>query len=150
MRTRNRININAMSGDPGKDLFAYLFLLVMMFSFMLLMSMNSSESRQKAPDQNGNGKSSFSRVPEKNVAVLEKKNGALYLRFGRILYNPSTDMEKLEQDKRITIKKNGDKVQKFLYIKKDKNQTISLFDYLDTFKFFSDNQISVAFVRVIQ
>ena len=145
MRRRQSTSISLAAGDPGKDLFAYLFLLIMVFSFMLLMSSEQTGNAQKAPEQQKSSKSTFSQIVEKNIATLEKKGTKIFLRFENDLYDPQKDFEKLEQDKRIVVKKQGGNVQKFLYIKKTNHETISLFQYLETFKTFSDHNISIAF-----
>ncbi len=149
MRRKRGIHIAAVSGDPGKDLFAYLFLLIMVFSFMLLMSVDQSQARQDSPDHTKSGKSSYSKVSKQNVATLRTKGDRLYLKFGNDLYDPITDMSKLELDGRITKKIDGETVQKIMYIEKQDKGDISLFHYLDTFKIFSDHQISIAFVKVV-
>ena len=112
---------------------------------MLLMSSEQTGNAQKAPEQQKSSKSTFSQIVEKNIATLEKKGTKIFLRFENDLYDPQKDFEKLEQDKRIVVKKQGGNVQKFLYIKKTNHETISLFQYLETFKTFSDHNISIAF-----
>lgn len=150
MRRRNRIQFTAIANDPGKDLFAYLFLLIMVFSFMLLMSVDPSHSQQRSPDQGQIGTSRFSAVSRDHVAELEIRDNRLHLRFGRDLYDPVRDMDKLVSDNRITRKTDKGRVQKILYINKQEKKEISLFDYLDTFKIFSDHRISIAFVKVVR
>ena len=145
MKRRRQSTSLSLAADPGKDLFAYLFLLIMVFSFMLLMSSEQTGSAQKAPDQQKSAKSAFSQVMEANIATLEKKGTKIFLRFGNKLYDPQKDFEKLEQDKRIVVKKEGGNVQKFLYINKTNHENISLSEYLETFKLFSEHDISIAF-----
>ena len=148
-RRRQSTNISLAAGDPGKDLFAYLFLLIMVFSFMLLMSSEQAGNAQKAPDQQTRSKSTFSQVMEANIATLEKKGTKIFLRFGNKLYDPQKDFEKLEQDKRIVVKTEEGKSQKFLYIKKINHENISLSQYLETFKSFSEHNISIAFAATL-
>lgn len=149
-RRRSGINIFPTAGDPGKDLFAYLFLLIMVFAFMLMMSSEQAGSAQNAPARKKNGTSALTQVAIENIGVLEKQGSQLLLRFGKNLYDPETDFEKLEQDKRImTITKDG-KNQKILYIEKKGRTSISLFDYLDTFKPLSRKGVSIAFAGRIQ
>lgn len=149
MRRRQSINISLAAGDPGKDLFAYLFLLIMVFSFMLLMSLEQSGSAQTAPDQKKRGGSTFSKVAKETLATLENRDSKIFLRFGKDIYDPQTDLKRLEQDKRIVMKKQGETIQKVLYIKKTKDNGISLSQYLETFKSFSENNISIAFAVTI-
>ena len=149
-RQRQSISISPAAGDPGKDLFAYLFLLIMVFSFMLIMSSEQTGSAQKAPHSEKRGTSGFTAISQKNIASLEKIDSKIFLRFGSELYNPEHDLEKLEKDKRIVIvKKTGEKEQKFLYIKKKDQEDISLFEYLETFKKISQKNISIAFAREV-
>ncbi|SDU57040.1 hypothetical protein [Desulfobacula phenolica] len=149
MRRRQSINISLAAGDPGKDLFAYLFLLIMVFSFMLIMSLEQPGSAQAAPDRKKRGGSTFSKLAKQRLATLENRDSKIYLRFGKDIYDPQTDLKRLEQDKRIVIKKQGKTIQKILYIKKTKDNNISLSQYLETFKSFSDHNISIAFAVTI-
>lgn len=149
MRRRRHLSTQLIAGDPGKDLFAYLFLLVMIFSFMLLMSFDPSDKAQKAPDHDMSGskssKSSFTLVTKGQVAKLKLKDSQLFLQYGKTLYDPIKEMKKLEQDNRIVLKKTGNKTQKVLYIQKETQNQVSLVQYLDTFQAFSKNNITIAF-----
>jgi hypothetical protein len=149
-RQRQGISTSLAAGDPGKDLFAYLFLLIMVFAFMLLMSFEQAGSTQKAPDQGKNGKSTLTRLSQENIASLEEIDSKIFLRFGNDLYDPEKDFEKLEQDKKIvTVKQGAGKDQRFLYIEKKDQEDISLFEYLETFQKLSRKNISIAFARKI-
>ncbi len=138
------------AGDPGKDLFAYLFLLMMIFAFMLLMSFESSGRPQQAPDQKKSAVSGYAVVSAKNIATLEKKNGRLMLRFEDRLYDPRKDIERLEADGRIVSQGRAELEKKMLYIKKTQQTQVSLYDYLETFKTFSDNRIYIAFASEVK
>ena len=150
-RQRQGIPTSFTAGDPGKDLFAYLFLLIMVFSFMLLMSSEQQDSSQKAPDSNESGTSTLTTISKKNIASLEEIDSKIFLRFGKELYDPEKDIEKLEQaDKLVLVKQDDGKEQKFLYIEKKDQNNISLFEYLETFKKLSQNNISIAFAKKVQ
>ncbi len=149
-RQRQGISTSLAAGDPGKDLFAYLFLLIMVFSFMLLMSFEQAGSVQKAPDSEKNGTSTLTTISKDNIASLEEIDSKIFLRFGKVLYDPEYDIEKLEQDKKIVaVKQDGREEQRFLYIEKKNQEDISLFEYLETFKRLSRKNISIAFAQEI-
>jgi hypothetical protein len=149
-RQRQGISTALVAGDPGKDLFAYLFLLIMVFSFMLLMSFEQAGSAQKAPDHKKEGKSSLTELSKDTIGTLEEINSKLFLRFGKDLYDPEKDFNKLEQDKKIvTVKKGSGQEQHFLYIEKKNQDDISLFEYLETFKKLSQQNISIAFSQEV-
>jgi len=150
-RQRQGISTSLAAGDPGKDLFAYLFLLIMVFSFMLLMSFEQAGSAQKAPDQEKNGKSTLTTLSKENIASLEEIDSKIFLRFGKELYDPENDFERLLQDKKIvTVKKDSKQEQQFLYIEKKNQEDISLFEYLETFKKLSQKNVSIAFAKEVR
>jgi hypothetical protein len=189
MRRMRSIHTALAAGDPGKDLFAYLFLLIMVFSFMLLMSFDQSQSFQNTPEKNTPEKntpeknileknllgknileknildqntldhdtggqkksteSTYSTVAGKSIATLEKRGSKIFLLFGKDLYDPEKDLKKLEKDKRIVVKKDGEKLEKVLYIWKTDGENILLSHYLETFKYFSQHNISIAFAADI-
>jgi hypothetical protein len=149
-RQKQGISTSLAAGDPGKDLFAYLFLLIMVFSFMLLMSFEQAGSAQKAPESEKSGTSSLTTISKDNIASLEEIDSKIFLRFGKDLYDPENDLEKLEQDKKIVVvKQDGREEQRFLYIEKKNQEDISLFEYLETFKRLSQKNISIAFAQEV-
>lgn len=147
-RRRQPLSVPLAAGDPGKDLFAYLFLLIMVFAFMVLMSIEQKESAQKAPDQKKSGRSQVTQIARKNIAVLEDREGQIYLRYGQKLYDPEKDFHRLVEDKRIVSHQEKDqKKQQFLYIEKKNQETITLFEYLETFQKLSHKNVSIAFAQ---
>ncbi len=140
-----------MTQDPGKDLFAYLFLLIMVFAFMLLMSFEQKDgagSTQTGPVEKKPSLTGPKTVSRDQVARLVKEGNTLLLRFGTVVYDPETDFKRLEDDGRIvTVHGDNGEVRRFLYIEKKSRQVISLFEYLDTFHIFSKQEVSIAFAR---
>lgn len=151
-RTRSRAIGTVLTQDPGKDLFAYLFLLIMVFAFMLLMSFEQQqEAAQAAPVEKQSGQSGLAVVSGEHVALLEKQGDSLLLRFGNRVYDPMLDFSRLEADGHIvTIPDADGRPGKFLYIQNKSQRSISLMDYLDTFKVFSRHGVSVAFAEVVR
>ncbi|MCG8617589.1 MAG: hypothetical protein MI802_15330 [Desulfobacterales bacterium] len=156
MRRRRRTAAlgSVLTQDPGKDLFAYLFLLIMVFAFMLLMSFEQKDgvaAAQTGPEQNKSDIRGPRTVSRDQVARLVKEGDTLLLRYGSVVYDPATDVERLTDDGRIVTVTgdNGDSRQ-FLYIEKQGRGTISLFEYLDTFQVFSRHQVAVAFAREVK
>ncbi len=150
-RQRQGISTTLAAGDPGKDLFAYLFLLIMVFSFMLLMSFEQAGSAQKAPDQEKSGESTLTTLSKENIASLEEIDSKIFLRFGKDLYDPENDFEALKRDRKIVTVKTGSKQEQlFLYIEKKNQDSISLFEYLETFKKLSHKNVSIAFAKEVR
>jgi hypothetical protein len=133
--------------DPGKDLFAYLFLLIMVFAFMLLLSVDQQRQAQNAPEQAQPGRSGFHSVSPEHVAALEKDRGKLWLWYGDVRYDPLTDFEKLVQDRRLITDGTGEK--QVLLIGDTSGKGISLHDYLETFSVFSRQGVAIAFARQV-
>lgn len=156
MRRRRRTGAlgTVLTQDPGKDLFAYLFLLIMVFAFMLLMSFeqqDASAAAQTGPEQKTSSIEGPKTVSRDKVARLVKEGDALLLRYGTVVYDPVTDFERLTRDGRIlTVNGDNGNSRQFLYIEKQGRGTISLFEYLDTFQVFSTRGVSVAFAREAQ
>lgn len=149
-RHRQGISLAFSAGDPGRDLFAYLFLLIMVFAFMLLMSFEEAESIQKSPVQRQPGKSVAVQISKDNIASLEVVDSRVYLRFGKALYDPVTDFEKLVRDKKIVTQSKNGKEQRLLYVSRENIRNISLSDYLETFKTLSERDVLVAFAGEIK
>ena len=141
--------------DPGKDLFAYLFLLIMVFSFMLLMTTGEKKRTipgQTAPQQHDTtGRSLLTAVPLEKIAKLAKENGILYLRFGSTLYHPERDVGRLEKDHRIALISDKDGRQKrVLYLEEDRTNKVLLAEYLEAFQHLSLKGIGVAFAERVK
>jgi hypothetical protein len=135
--------------DPGKDLFAYLFLVMMVFSFMLLMSMEERYQKQverKAPEtrQSDAGRSSLVELEPTGLGRLRKKGDQLYLVFGDHWYDPQADFGGLETDGRIMNGAEG----KTLYLFEEKGNQVYLGEYLVAFEFLSRQGINVAFASL--
>jgi hypothetical protein len=141
--------------DPGKDLFAYLFLLIMVFSFMLLMTTSERQSTlpgQKGPQQSeDSGRSRLAAVSTDKIAQLVKKDGRLWLRFGNDAYDPVWDMGRLEEDQRIAVITETDgRQQRVLYLEEDRTNTVLLAEYLAAFQHLNRHGIGVAFAERIK
>ena len=146
---RRGITASPAAGDPGKDLFAYLFLLVMVFTFMLLMSFDQGGSGQNAPESSKTGSTLTAAVSAEQLGVLEKKGTRIVMRFGSAVYDPGTDMEKIEQDGRVVTMLKDGREQKVLYVKKVNESQISLYDYLETFQKLSEMHITIIFAEEV-
>ncbi len=135
--------------DPGKDLFAYLFILIMVFSFMLLMTTEERHARShnlQAPESAKAATSQLAEVAATAVGRLEKSGDDVVMIFAGKRYLPLHDLEKLIADGRITTSKskNGE-VRQVIYLSTDDADKLSLAEYLAAFSFLGDHGISVAF-----
>ena len=148
-RRRGLSGIEPRSVDPGKDLFAYLFILIMVFSFMLLMTTEERHSRQhgqKAPQSSKVGHSQVSQVKISNIGYLEKGADGIALVFAGQRYNPLQDIERLTADGRITVSQRPDGSRnQTLYLRAENAQQVSLAEYLNAFSFLGEHGINVAF-----
>lgn len=156
MRRRHRSGPlgNVLTQDPGKDLFAYLFLLIMVFSFMLLMSFEQQEAgagTQAGPVEKKSSVKGPKIVSRDQVGRLVKEGDTLLLRFGTRVYDPSLDFDRLKKEDRIvTVADKAGSSRDFLYIEKEGRTGISLYDYLETFQSFSERGVTIAFAREVK
>ncbi len=154
---RNRHSLLAGGGatvDPGKDLFAYLFILIMVFSFMLLMTTEERHSRRaenRAPQSLKAGRSELATVKAVNIGRLEKRGRGLVLVFAGQRYDPVRDFSRLEDDGRITIGRDADgKPRRTLYLDAGDAGLVSLAEYLKAFRFLGEHGVSVAFAERVK
>ncbi len=140
--------------DPGKDLFAYLFILIMVFSFMLLMTTeerHSHKDEQKAPQSSKLGRSQIARVASINIGQLEKGEQGIVMVFEGQRYNPLQDVERLTRDGRITVSRQLDgSYNRTLYLVAENAQKVSLVEYLKAFSFLGEQGINVAFADEVR
>lgn len=154
-RNRRRTFDSGLFQDPGKDLFAFLFLMVMVFSFMVLMSSHelvkrAGESAQSIT-QESPGQSSLVSVADHSLGRLVKKGTQIYIVFGNDFYSPITDIQRMETDSRISIVQGKDgKTQKVIYLEEKQSSKVLLEEYLQTFKTLSDRGVGVAFSERIE
>ncbi len=136
--------------DPGKDLFAFLFLMVMVFSFMVMMSSHEivkrSGKKVQPIKQESPGQSSLVSIADRNLGRLVKKDKEIYIAFGSEFYSPIRDIKKMETDSRIRIIQGKDgQTQKVIYLEEKQASRVLLEEYLKTFKALSDQDVGVAF-----
>jgi len=135
--------------DPGKDLFAYLFILIMVFSFMLLMTTEERHARrhqQRAPESTKASRSQLAEIAFNAIGRLEKDGGEVAMFFAGHEYFPLHDLKKLTADGRITVSKteNGE-VRQVIYLSTADADKLSLAEYLAAFSFLGEHGINVAF-----
>lgn len=139
--------------DPGKDLFAYLFLVMLIFSFVILLTYEQKVRRQaiqESPKEVSQGRSSLVTLKNKEIGKLIKRDGNIYLLFGEKSYQPDKDIASLEKAGIIKkIQKEG-KDTKVLYIEEEPQSRIYLREYLETFATLSDQGIDIAFARKVK
>lgn len=141
--------------DPGKDLFAYLFLLIMIFTFMVLLTTEERRDAlagQTAPDnQPTSSQPSLTVVEQSQMGRLEKDHGEIVLKFGDVVYSPVTDIRRLVDDGRIAhLPDVGGGEKRVLYLQEDKNNPVMLGEYLSTFHVMGKHGISVAFAERVK
>ncbi len=135
--------------DPGKDLFAYLFILIMVFSFMLLMTTEERHARrhrQQAPESTRAAQSQLAEIAFSAIGHLEKDGDEVAMFFADQEYFPLRDLDKLLADGRVVISKteNGGEKQ-VIYLSTADADKLSLAEYLSAFSFLGEHGINVAF-----
>ncbi len=153
-RRRHGQFTSGMTVDPGKDLFAYLFLMIMVFCFMLMMA--SQDTRQSTQGQDSPEKqdsaasSSMAQVSMESIGQLVKQDGKIYIKYRDVLYSPKEDVKKMDADGRVmTITGKDGMEKKVLYIEETNDQQVLLTEYLSAFQYLSKNGIGVAFAERI-
>lgn len=141
--------------DPGKDLFAYLFLVMLLFSFVILVTyeekIRQGQKIQKSPTVTSPGTSSLVKLKNEEIGKLVKKGGIIYLLFGRNFYRPDEDVKSLEEKGIFKIiKDEAGKETKTIYIEEDPQSKIYLNEYLEAFKKLSDQGINISFARRVE
>jgi len=153
-RRRGLVGMEQRTVDPGKDLFAYLFILIMVFSFMLLMTTeerHSHKADQNAPQSSKLGRSQIARVASINIGQLEKGEQGIVMVFEGQRYNPLQDVERLTRDGRITVSRQLDgSYSRTLYLVAENAQKVSLVEYLKAFSFLGEQGINVAFADEVR
>lgn len=153
MRRRRHTILSQHSAnqDPGKDLFAYLFLLVMVFSFMLLVSLQEIHAQiqaQNAPGQQEAGQSMIGRIGQDQLGRLVRTGGGLVLEFDGIQYDPVADLDRLRQDGRLEQGTDGE--GSTLYLEEQPNSGVLLTEYLEAFINLNNAGVSVAFAESVK
>lgn len=137
--------------DPGKDLFAYLFLLMMVFSFMLLMTMDEKQKNmpmQTAPDRdNSSSRAAAAVVPVSQIGLLGKRDGNITLFYGEVSYDISTDIARMVADDRFVLKNEDGQEVQILYVREDLHHKLMLEEYFNASKGLSEQGIRVVFVE---
>lgn len=138
--------------DPGKDLFAYLFIMVTIFSVMMLKTaeQNAGLDGQAAPRPQA-GAATLAEVPSERIGHLEQRGGELVLVFGRTAYSPRSDLPRLRRDGCIALVRGENGQEKsLLYLEEDRRGQVLLNDYLEAFGQLSQAGVGVAFVEKVR
>ena len=153
-RRRNSFMNNGQGQDPGKDLFAYLFLLMMVFVFVLLMTLHQVQAGTNmtpAPTSTApQGGTILKDIKQNQVGTLVKQGDQLVLCFGKEIYRPQRDIERLLASTHLVtdFDKSGN-TRKIIYLDAGQPQAVLLGEYLTSFKTLSRAGISVAFVEKV-
>lgn len=154
-RRMRQCSANDGAQDPGKDLFAYLFLLIMIFTFMVLLTTEERRNGmagQTAPaKQPTSSRVSLTAVQRDQIGTLAMVGEQLVLNFANKSYHPNRDIEALLADGCVAHlpQPNGSE-KRVLYIEKQAQQAVSLEAYLDAFKLLANQGITVAFTEQVQ
>ena len=139
--------------DPGKDLFAYLFLVMLVFSFVILLTYEQKVRRelvQKSPKELSQGSSSLVTLRAEEIGRLIKRDGKVCLLFGEKAFYPDTDIALLEEKEIIKKVVREGRESRVLYIEEDAKSRIYLREYLEAFAALSRQGIDIAFARKVK
>ena len=136
--------------DPGKDLFAYLFLVMLVFSFVILLTYEQKMknlSVRKSPTEVSQGSSSLITLENREIGRMVKQDGKICLLFGEKIYFPDTDVSNLEREGIIKKVTRDGKESRVLYIVEDPRSRIYLREYLEAFSALSKQGVDIAFAQ---
>jgi len=150
---RNNIRL-IPTADPGKDLYAYLYLITVI-SFIFLVTagkMPNALSKHQGPDQlKVSGASSLTTVASRNLGKLVKQGNRIYLKFGDRFINPATEIHRLEAEGFLTAMKNPDgDEKKTLFLESAETNAVLLSEYLSAFQQFTRHGIGIAFAERVK
>ena len=150
-RRRNKGITLSQFQDPGKDLFAYLFL-VMMVIFLLFMGTQGLKwaKEQESPGESGTSPHPTTDLKKDKIGRLVKQEGKIYLSFKGLLFSPEKENDLYRLEKEGIVYSKGGKEgggNKVIYLWKQKDNSISLMEYLSAFQLLSDQNIKVLFVE---
>lgn len=138
------------AADPGKDLFAFLFIMIMVFSGMLLLTTKEqADQAQAAPRSTRSGSIALEKVAEKKIGSLRRIDGEIYLLFNGRRYHPIRDFEELAAADLFTQTVSGSDGQRTLLLEAGDAGKVSLSEYLEAFQFLGSKQIDIAFAERI-
>lgn len=142
------------TADPGKDLYAYLYLITVI-SFIFLVTagkMPDAISKHEGPDQlKTPGVSSLATLSSKNLGKLVKQGAQIYLKFGNRLIDPITEIHRLEAEGFLTsLRGTGGKEKKTLFLESAETKAVLLSEYLSAFQQFSKHGIGIAFAERVK
>lgn len=137
--------------DPGKDLFAYLFLVMLVFAFVILLTYEEKMNRQTAqesPREVAAGNTSLVTLDTKRIGRLSRTDGQVTICFGREVFDPVADVERMKAAGFLQQSAGDDSW--VLYIEEEPGSKIYLREYLETFAGLSRAGIDVAFAKRAQ
>ena len=140
--------------DPGKDLYAYLYIMTILFCIMCVTAgkLQKTPSRQPGPEKNRlPATTTLAAISPEKLGRLVKENNTVFLVYGSSRYRPAQDAEKLEADGRIaiTVDEKGAK-RKMLYLEEQQTRGVLLSEYLSTFAHLGDLGIGVSFAERVK
>jgi len=129
--------------DPGKDLFAFLFLTTFIMVFVMLMAYEQkTKSVNKPPTPPSNSGGTIT-LPKGDIGLLTKEKGKIILAFGSRKFDPT---DQIQLNTLITgpwIKEMEGK--KRIYLKEAPNSNVLLSEYFSAFNEISGKGIEVVF-----
>lgn len=140
------------SQDPGKDLFAFLFIMVTIFSAMMLKTVEQQAglAGQNSPSQTQAGATTLAAVAADHIGRLDRRGGELLLVFGDRAYAPQQHLAQLERDGHVAQVRGEDGQERQLYVAEDRRGQVLLGEYLEAFQQLSRAGIGVAFVERVR
>jgi hypothetical protein len=143
---RKRRSFSPGFQDPGKDLFAFLFLTTFIMVFVMIISYEQkSKGGRKAPAQRGAGAGTIT-MSQNNVGRLARENASLVLVYENRRFDPTneSDVKELLKGKRVQ-EKNGEKE---IYIVEDPQCGMLVTEYFHAFEKIKKRGINVVFGKM--
>ena len=130
--------------DPGKDIFALLFLSFFLINAVVLICITKTSTPTLNLNAGGNGK----QVDASAIARIEFRDEKLYIVQNGVSYSLPEDFEKFEETARFEIRKDRDGNETRTILIEDPGRSISAGQMLSAVKVLNDNRIGVEFGKV--
>lgn len=148
MRRKGKSMVSGFQ-DPGKDIFAFLFLTSFIMIFVMLVAYEQKvKGGDKSPGppipENGGGTII---LPKGDVGELMKENDKIFLVFGNSKFDPTDEKQLNTLIAGPWIKEKDGKKVMYLNLKEASNSRVLLNEYFSAFNEISRRNIEVVFGR---
>ena len=139
---------SGLTQDPGKDIFAFLFIMNMLFTSMLVVGSNSlGTPTETPPGATGARGDAAQTIDGEKAGVIQKEGSRLWLVYQNDRYQPGKDIKRLIEDGHVFTEGTDKNKRQVLYILDNGVRDINLSLYFKTFRPVQQAGVGVVFVR---